>query len=359
MKIFIIMLFGLMPGCCMAQLVISTPTKLAASNSTQMTMSLSGNFVNETTFTFDAMDLKLSLVGDGQSIQGNVSPDELEFNGGAVSILGNVTVSDSIKFNSGISTVEAPFTFLFTGTGKGVEVDDTAGDSYVNGIFYQKGSGERIYPIGTATNYAPLEFADLREADEPVGVQAHTGSPNGMIDDDVKITRILSTNYWEIFISEPTKINSPVRLPLPLPGEILEGEQAIVVQEVNGRAVSLGTFPSENKVISTGNVTSKTIALAATTEVNITIHELITPHGSFDKNDGLEITNIEAFPFNKVMFLDRYGVSLKQWENYTKGTDQDFFRKLGPGNYIVIVEYGMSRESTQRKSQMVTVLRTK
>jgi hypothetical protein len=359
MKAHTLMLFILAPWYCMGQMVISQPTKIAATNSAQMTVSLSGNFLNQTSYTFEALHLTLSLVGDGQTIQGNVTPDSLLLNGGAVSIGGNLTVTSSIEFNSGIATVQSPFIFLYTGTGAGITVDETPGDSYVDGIFYQKGSGDRKFPVGTSVNYAPLEFADLDEGEEPVGVQAHDGLPGGMIEDDVKITKILPTNYWEIFISDPAKINSQVRLPLPLPGEILEGEQAIVVQQVDGRAVSLGTYPSESFVISAGNVTSNIIALAATTEVDITIHELITPHGSFEKNDELEISNIEAFAYNKVIFLDRYGVSLKQWENYTKGTDKDFFKKLGPGNYIVIVEYGESRDSTQRKSQMVTVLRTK
>jgi hypothetical protein len=358
MKVHTLMLFILAPWCCMGQMVISQPTKIAASNSARITASLSGNFVNQTTYTFEPIEFKLSLVGNGQTIQGNLTPDSLVFNGGAVSIAGNLTVTSSIEFNSGIATVESPFIFLYMGTGAGVTVN-SPGDSYVDGIFYQKGSGDRKYPVGTSTNYAPLEFADLDEGEEPVGVQAHDGLPASMIEDDVKITKILPTNYWEIFISDAAKINSQVRLPLPLPGEILDGEQAIVVQEVNGRAVSLGTYPSETYVISAGSVTSNIIALAATTEVDITIHELITPHGSFDNNDELDISNIEAFPYNKVIFLDRYGVSLKTWENYAKGSDKDFFKKLGPGNYIVIVEYGASRESTQRKSQMVTVLRTK
>lgn len=357
----ILVLSALLPLTCAAQFVISGNVKFGAIPGSRVIISTRGDVINESDYTFEAANVKLSLTGLDQAVEGNFVLDHLTVNGEAISILGNVGVTTRLKFISGLVTVPATSNFGFRGLPDSVTVDQDIpnDDAYVIGAFYQQGGGARLYPVGTESNYAPLQFTDLKETDEAVGVEAIAGAPNLLIDNPT-ITKILSTFHWQILISDPANINSPVRLPLPLEGEIdTDNESAIVLQDVNGVAQSLGSQASDFNLISARSVTSQTVAMGATTEIDITIHELITPHGSFDKNDELEISNLQAFAYNKVMLLDRYGVLLKEWENYAKGRDKDYFKKLSPGNFIVIVEYGDSKASTKKKSQMITVLRTK
>ncbi len=358
MKSFIgiLIVSALLPLTCVAQFVVSGNVKFGALPGSRVAISTSGSVVNESDFTFESARLKLSLTGVTQSIDGNFMLDHLIVNGGAISLSGDVGVTSALDFVSGIVTVPATSRFGYNGPAASLTVDGD--DSYVLGTFYQQGGGERLYPVGTESGYAPLEFTDLEESVEPVGVEATPGAPN--LHFEAPITKVLSSFYWQILISDPANINSPVRLPLPSDSEIdAQHESAIVIQDVNGTAQSLGSRASDFNLISDGKVTSSTVAIGATSEIDITIHELITPHGSFDKNDELEISNLQAFAYNKVMLLDRYGVLLKEWENYAKGRDKDYFKKLSPGNFIVIVEYGGSKGSTKKKSQMVTVLRTK
>jgi hypothetical protein len=357
----IFVFYGLLPLTCAAQFVVSGNVQFGAIPGSRVTISTAGDVINESDFTFEVANLKLSLIGSTQTVEGNFVLDHLVVNGQAISLFGNVGVTSALDFISGKITVPATSNFSYRGPSATLIVDQTVpnDDAYVSGAFYQQGGGERLYPVGTESNYAPLQFTDLQETAEPVGVEAIPGAPNLHIDNPT-ITKILSTFHWQILISNPANINSPVRLPLPLEGEIdVDNETAIVVQDVNGSVQSLGSHASDLNLISERNVTSTIVAMAATTEIDITIHELITPHGSFDKNDELEISNLQAFTYNKVMFLDRYGVLLKEWENYAKGREKDFFKKLSPGNFIVIVEYGDSKAGTRRKSQMITVLRTK
>jgi hypothetical protein len=80
-------------------------------------------------------------------------------------------------------------------------------------------------------------------------------------------------------------------------------------------------------------------------------------------NDELYIENIGKFSFNKVTLLDRWGVMVKEWKNFTNFNDpvnpnqNGFnFTKLSAGNYICIVEYGSEGKMNKKKSQMITVL---
>ena len=89
------------------------------------------------------------------------------------------------------------------------------------------------------------------------------------------------------------------------------------------------------------------------------VRDLITPYLVDGQNDKLYIEQIDAFDFNTVTLLDRWGVVVKRWEKYTNDIPYDF-SQLGPGNYIVVVEYGNLAEggTINKVSQMVTVLKT-
>ena len=357
-------IFILLLCCCAArtahsQLVLTDGLVMSTTPQTNIVVSVAGNVVNQSPYTFENTKLSLFLKGSNQQITGNMFVVGLSLVGGTTKTLsGDLTVKSTMELQEGVLVIGDGSNLLFTGNGIGVTAS-SAGVSYINGIFYQLGGNERFYPVGTSTGYAPVTFTDISENVEPVGVQAHDGIPP-FIESDPTLTHLLSDFYWEVTISDASKINSQVRVLYP-PSGLADNEQPVVVQDVAGVAENLGAVSSEEKisVLSARNVTSKVFGLAASTEVEVTIHELITPYGSFDVNDELVISNLEAFAFNKVMFLDRYGVKLKEWENYAKGTDKEYFKKLSPGNYIVIVEFGNSREQTQRKSQMVTILRSK
>jgi len=72
------------------------------------------------------------------------------------------------------------------------------------------------------------------------------------------------------------------------------------------------------------------------------IHNIITPNGD-NTNDYLVIENLNLFPENEIMVVDRYGVEIFSRSNYVS-PDADSaigedFTFLPPGNYICILKY--------------------
>jgi hypothetical protein len=73
----------------------------------------------------------------------------------------------------------------------------------------------------------------------------------------------------------------------------------------------------------------------------------------------LRVYNIGNFKYKKVKLLDRYGVLIKEWgDDFDIVVESWDFKKLSPGNYICIAEYGNSPEEMKSVTQMVTVLRS-
>jgi hypothetical protein len=119
-------------------------------------------------------------------------------------------------------------------------------------------------------------------------------------------------------------------------------------------------------ITSRKKVTKPFVAIAGSVEVDLVIHDIITPFMEDGVNDFLYVQNIDKFMVNKVTLLDRWGVPVHEWKNFTNYTDpltpnQDGydFKKLSPGSYICIVEYGDGETGMSKKSQMVTVLKAK
>jgi hypothetical protein len=97
--------------------------------------------------------------------------------------------------------------------------------------------------------------------------------------------------------------------------------------------------------------------------IPLSIHSLITPTAHDANNNVLYIENIDFFPENTVKLIDRYGVSVKSWVNFsnydTASPEQpDFdFSGLVVGNYICIVQFRDNQGDKRNQSQMITVLK--
>jgi hypothetical protein len=124
-----------------------------------------------------------------------------------------------------------------------------------------------------------------------------------------------------------------------------------------GASTSLSGAANNSFVTSIENVTQSVVAIGKATEFNLVIHDLITPYRP-EFNDKLVIENIEKLSNNKVKLLDRWGMLVMEWRNYSNDNDYDFTR-LPPGNYICIVEYTYPGEAKPVIAKgMVTILKS-
>ena len=98
--------------------------------------------------------------------------------------------------------------------------------------------------------------------------------------------------------------------------------------------------------------------------VELIINSFITPNSGDKQNNVLYVKNIELFPENTVKLLDRWGILIKSWTNFSNygssnAEQADFdFSTLTIGNYICIIEYKNSTNGDKKNhTQMISVLK--
>jgi hypothetical protein len=352
----------------LAQIVVGETTKFGVSQNPQITVATTGNVINHSDFDFDDVNLRLILTGlDIQNIKGNWVADSLVLAGKNVKFLqGNLVVNGKIRFISGVIRLDKDGKFLFTGPAENIIA--RSNQSYVDGMFYQTGGGARIFPVGAGPVFASLGFQNAGTAStDTIGIQVMNGAVGFDETDLVEsaVVEVSQDHFWQIK-SFPenalNKIQSPVRLALQ---GIDLGTGGRVVLQCNNDGSDPKTLnlqqedDAENFVRSEAKVTAPRLAVGRVTEVPVTVNALITPFGSFNTNDYLRVYNIGNFKYKKVKLLDRYGVLIKEWgDDFDIVVESWDFKKLSPGNYICIAEYGNSPEEMKSVTQMVTVLRS-
>jgi hypothetical protein len=127
---------------------------------------------------------------------------------------------------------------------------------------------------------------------------------------------------------------------------------------VGGTANSLGGSISNSFVMSNDPSTKTILAVGKGAEFALVIHDMITPYTLDQVNDKLTIENIDLTESNNVKLLDRWGLIVKEWNNYTNDDGFDF-SNLSPGNYVCVVEFsypGTSERATAKS--VVTILKS-
>ena len=300
----------------------------------------------------DFSQLELQLLGDNDQQIDTSQPMVLSAlkvdQSGSTTLTGNLEVSGTIGLVNGIIRVGNSSTLLYSGS----ENPEGNSSSYIIGPLFRTAGGRILFPVGTPSGYLPVLIENFNGNE--IGVSASDGDvaltlPEGVIS-------YFTGHYWE-FTDAP---NSTVSLSLNgLDEFVSEGPPVVLgADAISSPATLLSGALSTGFVTSIDNVTQKIAAIGRTAEFKLIIHDMITPFTIDDKNDRLTIENIERVTENSVKLLDRWGVVVQQWENYSNDTEYDF-SKLSPGNYICIVEFaypGESRRATVKG--IVTVLKS-
>lgn len=350
------LLTALIPWGATAQLIIRPGTSVAfSSEKTDIVINAADDITTNGATDFSAANLQLILIGD-LALTGNLVATTLTLSGGTATLNNNLTVSQSMSLTGGQLTPAGTGKILFTGDGRAIT--GGSNQSYINGMLYQSGGGYRFYPIGANGIYAPATFENIGATTE-TGVEvvatdaALSFNPEDLISID-------PAHHWQIATGDPAAINTRVSLGLNGITPASEGSLAVVQADATGSpAVNLGVFSlDDTQVTSRVSVTKPLLAVGIIPKVVVKVRDLITPFDAAD-NNSLYIEKIDAFDYNTVTLMDRWGVVIKRWDNFTNDVDYDF-SQLSPGNYIVLVEFGNNSDggTKEKISQMVTVLKT-
>ncbi|MEY4931515.1 MAG: hypothetical protein RI909_2239 [Bacteroidota bacterium] len=357
LSIFLILVLASTIGV-LAQITIRSGTEVKVKGQ----LSTYGFLVNNS----DKLDLtegELSLIGTNQTLS-TISPltsQSLSIDGeGIKTMQGEWIITNNLIFTKGILL---PATGKVLYTGNTTLTGNTA--SFINGPMFQRGAGTRFFPIGSGNAYMPMSLNNVKDAGAEIKAEAFNAGANLSLPED--LSALATNRYWQLSASGGTWDASSASLYVP--GSSVDAASALVVvqaDDANGAtAINLGGGVTNDFVTSFSAINKPVLTIGVAKEVNIQIHDLITPFNADNVNDHLKIVNVEFTFRNKVTLLDRWGVVVKEWidfRNYddpaNPNSDSFDFSKLGPGNYICILEYQLTADAPEAKlTQMISVLK--
>lgn len=359
-------LLGLITMTGSAQMVIAAATNMASGGTPDVIIQAPSRLTNNSAFDFSVINLVINLTGSSQDVNGKWVVKSLSIDGGGNKrINGPLTITNTLHFVNGLIVPNAKV--LYVGDFASITGDSDA--SFVNGPFSVQQVGRLKFPIGaTGLGYAPA-FIENNPGTQEITMEAvATGA--GLTPDvsSAELIEIDNTRYWILTAADIAAINSAVTLNT-LGVSVSNALSPVVVEAdmVNGTGFSLGSSASGSDAVTSRSVVSKSIlAVGGSAEIELRVHDMITPFTKDGANDHLHIESIEKFDLRKVTLLDRWGGLVKEWNDFTNyddplspNTDGYDFAGLSPGQYICVVEYGFSGGETRKKSQMVTVLKAK
>lgn len=371
MKKNITLILFLAAGLVHAQITIPTGVTMAASNGAEITIHSKGNLSNTSTFNFSDTKLSLTLLANNaeQAISGDwVATSLTVFAGMNTNVSGNLTITNQMYFNSGLLTPTGNGKILYTGSPGNINGDEsgTFTDSYVLGTFHVRSAGQNFFPVGGGNfGYAPA-WLENGSATDDIGIEVIDGDAAFTYDLTSELQAMDNTHLWLVSAPDVAALNT--RISVADVGPLRSDLTNVIVQgeTIGAAAENLMGITDGNTITSRRKLSKPFVAIGGSTKIDLVIHDIITPFMADGVNDFLYVENIDKFEVNKVTLLDRWGAPVHEWQNFTNYTDPMNpnldgydFKKLSPGSYICIVEYGDSETGFSKKSKMVTVLKAK
>lgn len=356
-----------------AGIVIGTNTSLAASPGT--VMATDGGISNRSKDA-DFSEIDITLTGSKGGTLATLNL--LRLHGLTVdsdatfTISGNWLISDNFTLTKGKlfvppGSASAGTRLLYSGAN-----DITTGSdiSYVDGLFFMAGKGPRTFPIGNADGYFPAVLTNVNEDNVLLGFEVKKGDPAATYTNfsqlPSQVTALFKEHYWERRVRGTDFTGSYVQLSFngldaftPSDGSmgapvILEADTLSSPPKSLEGSLSL-PFVKSSKL---GSTKSAVYAIGKIDKLPVPlVINVITPTADDNKNNVLQIENIDFYPVNTVTLIDRWGVPVKSWSNFKNNAGDYDFGQLAIGNYICVVEYTTGTGEPKQVSQMISVLK--
>jgi len=313
------------------------------------TMSLNSSLINSST---DSDFSESNLVIQGTTVevstpQPTVISSIQVSETGVKTFSGNWEVSDQLVLTDGILKIANGSKLIYAGS----SALTGQSSSFIDGFLYHRGSGRMYFPIGSGTQYSPAVLENPEQGE--YGIRVVPQDPSFAITAPVEAH--FTGQYWEV-VGSP---NSTISLSLNGMDSFLDGKTPVVLEAAatSSIATSLSGTVADNFVVSAESISQPIVGVGALAEFTLVIHDLVTPFTKDEVNDKIYVKNIDLTTSNKVKLIDRYGVVVGEWTNYSNDIDYDF-QKFSPGNYLCIVEYYLPESSAKSVVKgMITILK--
>ena len=272
--------------------------------------------------------------------------------GGEKQFLANITIQTELKLESGI---------LLSGNGARIIMNETVAVkggsdlSHIQGPVERSGKGDWLFPIGNGATYLPVEITNVTDPAAKATVTLNELASGQVLTGDPEVAKLSTKRYWELVLGGGKLDDSKINLPV-VGEEGLTGDFSLLVvggsNNATGSYVSLGQS-NLTGTLTAGSVTSErspsysffTVA-AIPGEHGIEVFNAVSPNGD-GKNEFMKIRNIEFYPDNQVIIVNRWGDRVFEMSGYNN--DQKNFRgesningnnKLPGGTYFYSINLG-------------------
>jgi gliding motility-associated-like protein len=313
-------------------------------------MQVGGAWINNS--QYDAGIGKITFNSDlPQTINHNAqSFSRLTISGGGIkNFPADITIVDELNLTEGTLVSQNGAIIIIA---PGAQIIGGSDQAHIHGPVYHQGTGDKLFPVGNGTQYLPVEILGIGSTTE-VGVQlVEFGTPQSF-SFKPELKDVSSKRYWEVDVVSGsltgTQVSVPVRGDEGLTGS---SNEYVVAQSPESpiEFMSLGQS-SFTGVVSNGIITSETaltgnlISIGILSE-GIVVYNAISANGD-EKNAVMRISNITAYPKNKVSIFNRWGDKVFEISGYDNA--QKVFRgtsnvtggnELPAGTYFYVVDRG-------------------
>ena len=314
-------------------------------------MQVGGAWINNN--QYDAGTGKITFNSDlPQTINHNAqSFSRLTISGGGIkNFPADITIVDELNLTEGTLVSQNGATLIIS---QGAQIIGGSDQAHVNGPVYHQGTGNKLFPVGDGTHYLPVEISGIGSASE-VGVRLVEFSTAQSFDFKSELKDVSSKRYWEVDLVSGSLTGTQISVPVK-GDENLSGtkEEYVVTQSPESpiEFVSLGQSDftgttSDGTLTSENAVTGGLVSVGILSE-GIVVYNAISPNKEDDKNAVLKISNITAFPKNKVSIFNRWGDKVFEMKGYDN--DQKVFRGISniggetevqAGTYFYVIDRG-------------------
>lgn len=295
---------------------------------------ISGAWIN--TETYDAGEGQIEFDSDiDQVINHNAQSIErlVISGGGKKEFLADIFVQSSLTLTNGILVSQNGARIVMD---QSVTVTGGNNESHVQGPVERRGAGDWLFPVGNGSVYLPVIVGPVNDAAAFGIITAHEIS-NEILTIDGTLEEISNLRYFE-FASSGNVSESVIMLP--------SGDENISGDLTVGTA-SVATGPYSD--LGAGAPTLKFYAVAkASGDRSVEVFNAVSA-GNDGKNDFMTIRNIEFYPNNKILIVNRWGDRVFEMSGYDNNQNvfkgySDNGNKLPAGTYYYTLELGDNSE---------------
>lgn len=283
---------------------------------------ISGAWINNGTY-----DAGTGQITFNSNLEQNINHNDQSFRrltisgGGEKHFLANITIENELDLSDGNLISENGARIILQ---PGATIVGGGDQSHIVGSVEANGTGDWLFPIGNGTLYLPVAITNVSDNAAQATLTLHDLQTGEILNPAGDLSAVSDQRYWELVLGGGSLAGTQLILPLRNEDALNVDPSMVVAAQsdaATGPYSSLGQTDFSGS-LSDGYVTSdlpaSAVFLTAGTESvdrPISVYNGISPNGD-NFNDFLTIQNIEFYPDNKVIILNRWGDKVFEMNGY-------------------------------------------